>query len=571
MSASLAALLQALSDAELARLVPDSVFQRGVRLGADGAVSAFEHAQDGALSAAQGRVRGSDFTPYTVHLTHAAGSRLRGGCDCAYADDGSVCKHQIALALVWRASVAGDTLAGPPSEPKAPPAEPDWARFVCEQSAPALAAKLLDWAARVPELRRDLQAWQRAATPVGDAAAAKKVVTALLAAPPDLVEWRKVSAYVRKSQAVLGVLQGWTASDPAIALVAADWALTKLRRVWETADDSNGEIGGLMGELAVQWLAALQAAGAQPAAFGDKVERLWGVDDHHLFDQAPALAAMGPAAAARYGERVQAAWAHAQHSADQFGPRWQAKRRLQDFHRASGDPGAEIDLLRGSLRDEADHIDLIEALQHHARAREALQAAEAAHRKYPVQRRIEELLLKAYTDDGWDAEALALQRTAFDRQPSAAGYQAVLRAAQAAGHDAAAERERLWAVLDAKDGQTGGYLASWLGGVRLDIWAKEGRFDDALAWLQTPRNLSPETLRSFGLALPPTHDAAAAELFRRALALRMGQASSPYAEELRLVRLCVARLSAEAAALWLAWLKVEYRPKKRFIEGLVAL
>lgn len=574
MNAAAAALLQALSDAELATLAPASVVERGTALSRSRGVTGLTHAEDGAASTTQARVRASGGAPYTVQLSHSVGSRLRGGCDCRYAADGAVCKHQVAVALVWRASLATGSLDAPQgadaAPPTPPPREPDWMPFLRQQSAADLAAKLLHWAEQVPDLRRDLQAWQRASTPVADAAAAKKVVSALLAAPPDLVEWRKVAAYVRKAQAVLGVLQGWTATDPAMALVATDSALTKLRKVWEAADDANGEIGGLMRELAAHWLVALQAAGAQPAAFGDKVDTLWRDGTHGLFDKTAALAAMGPAATARYGERVQAAWALAQHERDDFGPRAGAKRRLRDYHLAVGDAAAHIELLRSSLAHAGDHIDLIEALQQLGRAREALQAAEAAHRLYPTQSRIEALLLQCYEADGWDAEALALRRLAFEREPSAARYQAVLNAAKAAGQDVAAERECLWATLDQQDGRVAGYLASWLGGVRLDIWAAEGRFDEALAWLSAPRNLSPETLRNFATCLPRAFDAQAVTLLKQALDLRMPQAGNPYAEELRLVQLAMARMAPEAGALWCAWLRVAYRPKKQFVDGLGA-
>jgi hypothetical protein len=46
-----------------------------------------------------------------------------------------------------------------------------------------------------------------------------------------------------------------------------------------------------------------------------------------------------------------------------------------------GDAAAHIELLRSSLAHAGDHIDLIEALQQLGRAREALQAAEAARRR----------------------------------------------------------------------------------------------------------------------------------------------------------------------------------------------
>ncbi len=571
------ALLAALTDNELKQHFGPVIYLRGLNLVIDQAVHGLSHAREGAVSAAQGRVTGSTADAYHVHLTHSVGSRLRGGCDCVYASGNLPCKHQAALAVAWRMALAGEALedvgpgtasAGQAAAPKASPPTPDWVTFLRAQPSHELADRLITWAGRLPELRRDLQAWHRAATPVADAAEAKKAVTAILAAPPNLYERRNVSAYVRKSHAVLGLLKGWTTSQPGIALAAADWALTKLRKVWETADDSNGEIGGLMGDLARAWLASLHAAGPQTASFGDKYFKLACADDHALFDHPAALAAMGPEAAKRYGDLLWAQWQQVKHSTDAYGPRGATRRQLIDHLQATGDGAAAIATLREGLHDESDHIALIQELQRQGKAREALQGAEAAHRLFPQQRYIEGLLLQAYEADGWDAEALALRRSAFERSPTADTYHAVLKAAQAAGQDVSAERERLWGVLRHLEARQGSYGFSWIGAVRLTIWADEGRFDEALAWLGSPHNLSPRELRRFALRLPEALRDTAADLLKRALAQQMADAKAPYREELDTVRDTLTRLQPAAAGPWLAWLKVEYRAKKRFVESL---
>ena len=131
-----------------------------------------------------------------------------------------------------------------------------------------------------------------------------------------------------------------------------------------------------------------------------------------------------------------------------------------------------------------------------------------------------------------------------------------------------AERERLWGVLKHLEARQGSYGFSWIGAVRLAIWADEGRFDEALAWLGSPHNLSPRELRRFALRLPEALRDTAADLLKRALAQQMADAKAPYREELDTVRDTLTRLQPAAAGPWLAWLKVEYRAKKRFVESL---
>jgi hypothetical protein len=529
-------LMAALSEQLLAQHFQPHILARGRALLDD--VWALQFSTTGAEQRAAGRVKGSQ-SPYSVMLCHAPGVRLRGSCGCVYAQDGKPCKHQAALALAWRQRVGDDGLASQTIGANAPPGEPG----------------------SDPAPNRALEA------PVAEAASAKKLISAALRPARDSHEWRRVGAYARKAQSVLGLLQAWTANHPSIALVGAEWALTQLRPIWEQADDSAGDLASLMTDLAAHWLAALQAAGPQPVAYANRYAKLLWADEHDLFDQASALQAMGPAAAARYGQMVQAHWeAQTPKSLSHQGEAWWARQRLLQHLRASGDSAGVLSLLRESLNDSDDHKTYIEALSAFGHPRQALQAAEAARRLFPQDRPLEALLIKAYEQDGWDQEALALRRAAFERNPDAAGYQAVLLAARAAGLDLVAERQRLWEVLDAKDAQgANSYIASWMGALRLQLWAHEGRWEEALNWLQKPHGLSREAQETFARALPPEHAEQSAELLKQVLHSAMQRATSPYTHELRLVNEILVRLSPQSGMLWLAWLRVEHRAKKRFV------
>jgi hypothetical protein len=300
-------------------------------------------------------------------------------------------------------------------------------------------------------------------------------------------------------------------------------------------------------------------------------------DAHQLFDQAAALTAMGPAAAARYGQLVQADWLACQPRPRSIGsPAWDTLRRLLSHLQASGDWPSELALRRANLDGVSDHLDLIERLQQTGHAREALQAAEHAHRLHGHHPSVQACLIAAYERDGWDEEALALRRQAFEREPSCAGYQAVLAAAQAAGQDLQTTREALWAVLDATAQQgSDSWTGVAIGQLRLQLWADEARWREALDWLEAHPawtvQFSTDALRDFARALPAEHHEAAAHLLKQALERAMARASSPYAAELRLVRDTLDCLQPPQRTLWLAFLKLQYRSKTRFVQGLVGL
>jgi len=91
-------------------------------------------------------------------------------------------------------------------------------------------------------------------------------------------------------------------------------SLYALCRSWAAmtqADDSNGEIGNLCRAIAAEWVAALQSAGAQPAAFGDTYLRVQLEDPFGCFDQRAAEDAVGRAALNRYRSALAEQWRQA--------------------------------------------------------------------------------------------------------------------------------------------------------------------------------------------------------------------------------------------------------------------
>ena len=76
------------------------------------------------------------------------------------------------------------------------------------------------------------------------------------------------------------------------------------------------------------------------------------------------------------------------------------------------------------------------------------------------------------------------------------------------------------------------------------------------------------TLETLARQLPPRQHAAAAQLLRRVFEQAMGNATSPYAKPLALVREILERLPPAERSAWLADLRARYKPKRNFIAGL---
>ena len=83
---------------------------------------------------------------------------------------------------------------------------------------------------------------------------------------------------------------------------------------------------------------------------------------------------------------------------------------------------------------------MVRLCEKHGRWREALAAAQAAHKQNPKSHLAEEALLRCYERDGWDTEAFALRKQRFWSHTRPEEWRALLKAAVAAKQDLAALR-----------------------------------------------------------------------------------------------------------------------------------
>ncbi len=556
-------LLTALSDAALRRASSAAIFQRGQAYARSDVVQVLEE-ETGQMPAARATVMGTQ--PYEVEVWVDEGE-LGGLCDCPHAEDGWFCKHQVALALVWRGRLGGElpvpdeaarkkmASATAPAAKRARTIEDRreaLAEFLRGQDAQVLVQRLLDMADRDGAIERELQQWRKLSELKRGAASLtelKALATQILASGRDFLDWRPTSAFAQRAADVLPLLAQTRARSAEDALTLG---LHALRRAWaamEQADDSDGDIGGLVRAIGDEWLEALRTAGARPAAFGESYLQLLLDDPMTSFDPAAAEAAMGDAARARFTRCLAERWraakdvvmaARAAHAAKVAEAR-RLRRREPYYDRSNerpaglfmlehlylahleddGDVDGALAVLREDLPDPVAYAAVTAFLERHGRLREAFANAEAALKAFPDDERLQVDMLRCFERDGWGQEALALRRLRFERWPSVEGYRDPLHAGALAGRDAEALRTEL-----------------------------------------------PGTLLTLARHLGTEHRAQRTELLRRVLARAMQTASSPYRGELQLVEEICGLLDPAARLAWLVSLRAEFKAKRNFVAGL---
>lgn len=602
-----AAWTAALSDAALRQASSAAVFQRGKAYARSCAVEVIAEDQlpEPALRAqVSGSGSGSGSEDYSTEVW-IENDRIAGACDCPNAADGWFCKHQVALALVWRGRLAdpepgsGNTGSTPARRLAREDPQQALDDFLHGQSADVLADKLLQLADHDPHIRRQLQQWRKLSSTLHDPVRdLKPLIDELLSPGHEFIEWGESAGYVNQAEPVLTLLQQTCARD---AAAAVDLSLHALRRSWAAlaqADDSDGEIGGLCQAIGDELVNALQSAGPQPARFGDTYLQLQLDDPFGCFDIGAAEAAMGDAALARYRQALAQRWRAAKDAvlaaraepAVKSGPhklriaaeeqRRKHEQGLQQLEylylaqlKAAGDIDAVIAVLREDLSNPRAHDRLLCFLEQHGRHREAAEQAERAYQLYPDDWQLQDGVLRHYERDGMPREALAVRRRQFEHKPSVASYQQVLKAGPAAGENTATLRfalldhlQRQEAVPRRSIAQASTYAPDVT--LRAAILGSEGNWTEACALVQPPAMCGEQVLTDIATHLPADQNPQAVALLLRVFAAVMPRSTSPYEEALALVRQIGERMDAHERSAWLAHLRLEYKTKRNFMRDL---
>ena len=603
----------ALCDASLRQASSAAIFQRGKAYATSGAVEVLDEdpMPEPALHA---RVTGTETYTAEVWIEDDA---VAGSCDCPNADDGWFCKHQVAVALVWRDRLAGHAVPTSASAPRGVSGEVKRARtaeekrqalqdFLHGQDVATLADKLLELADRDHDIGRELQQWRKASELINDPAELKTLINEMLAPGRGFIAWDESASYVRRAEAALPLLDQARRRD---AGAAAALCLHALRSAWgalQQADDSDGEIGGLCQAIGAEWLLSLKAAGPQMTSFGDVYLQVQLDDPFGCFDAAAAEAAIGEPAMTRYRSAIAERWRrtkdavlalkaeHAAKVANRKGRApiyertserdlnlWTLERLHLAQLEATGQTDEALAVPREDMSDAHAHSKVVSYLECHGRFREAFAQAEQGSKVFPDDWRLQDDLLRCYERDGWTAEALAMRRQQFERSPGVERYQLVLKAGLAAGQDVVALRQSLidfLAGLESKAMNRLPYSARHRSAavptgerdvsLRAEVLCVEGRWSEACALVQPPAVCRDGVLSRIARHLPPDQGDQALLLLLRVFNSTMRRSSSPYRDELAMVDEIGRRMDPARHTAWLAQLRTEFKAKRNFIREL---
>ena len=200
-------------------------------------------------TAASAIVRGSE--PYRVELrydaTRMGADTWRCTCDCPLGQDGETCKHIVATALRWEAALVGGTVDSDDATERPTSAGSSLAAFLREQSAEVLAERLIALADERPEVGRSLRFWMQTAR--ADTPQALRQALSAMIGSPGLLDSRGSTAFARRLDPLLELLHETLAADPARAVSACEYALSRLLRIYARSDDSGGAIGEQLAQL----------------------------------------------------------------------------------------------------------------------------------------------------------------------------------------------------------------------------------------------------------------------------------------------------------------------------------
>jgi hypothetical protein len=621
-------LVEALSDTALRSLAGKAVFGRAKDYVTSNAITVIAE-EGGAIPAIYAEIIGSDI--YLTEVSVRDGS-VGGGCDCPHAEDGMFCKHQVALAMVWRGLLGTQRSGGPRGFPAdASTASPILAdrtarlitkevaqlqameAFLNSRPVSELASKLMDLANRDAGIAKELNQWIRLDQPVASVAEHKSLVTEMLAVGRSFVPASQSSKYVQRAEAVLPLLDRALKTDPAGALVLTQHAMRRTWAAFQQVDDSYGNVGELCRSVAARWVSAVQANGPQPAAFGAAYLKLRLEDPFGCFDTEAVEGAMGAAALARFRQKLQETWrkakdevlAHRQAAGGRSASKYMAA--LHDVHtlsdsaqlftlermhlqqlEAQGDVEAALSVLKEDLNNSTDHVRVVLFLEQHGRMRDAFAHAEVTLKVFPDDWQVQDCALRAYERDGWTAEAFDLRKRRFRARPGPETYLAVLAAAGHAGHDVENTRKSILnaiaeheiALTHSRAQRTGhtrfGPQRLWGPGpnerdvsLRASLLCAENHWGEALQLVQPPAYCSEQVLEHIALHLGTAQWDQAVALLQRVLTSTMLRATSPYRRELDLVRKILARMGHDITRRhWLLHLASVHKAKRNFVRDL---
>jgi uncharacterized Zn finger protein len=421
---------EVLTESALRKMAGPKYFERGEEYCDAGAVRALE-TKDGVVSA---RVQGTH--TYKVRLRGESG-QLNSECSCPLGEEGTFCKHAVAVGLTW---LGQGKEGGSPG--KSQVSLEDIRGYLEKRDKKELVDLVADFAVQDARLFDRLAL--RAAQSGGAAPDLKRYRNALRKAIEirDFVDWNSAYDYSNKVEDAIETLRTLIGSGHARAVVdLAEYAWELLEESQNSMDDSGGHLTGLTELLEGIHHEACRQARLDPADVAARLFRLEVESGLGAFYDATERYAdiLGGEGKSDYERLARAAWKElpvlgpADKEERYTGRRYQLTSILERIAKRSGDPEALLEIKKRDLSRPWAFLEILEICQKSGRHDEALEWAERGVRTFDGYEGdgLREALSWEYHRRGRHEEAMDLAWRAFLDRPGLESYQASKKHADA--------------------------------------------------------------------------------------------------------------------------------------------
>ncbi len=361
---------------------------------------------------------------------------LQFECTCPYADDGSFCKHAVAVGLAW---LEGETAGKQTGKQTGKTGGPmvtldDVEQYLQQQSKPMLVSLLMEQVLDNDRLHERLLLKVARTTGAGiDINAFRRAIDRAID-HGGFVDYDEMDSYTAGIQDAVDSLEEVLKEGHADAVIElSEYALEQAEDAMNSVDDSDGELGGIIENLQELHHQACQQAKPDPEELAQRLfewelNGSWGTFSGAAGKYADVL---GPSGLAEYRQLAEAEWQRlpelkpGQDDPDRGGKRWRITSIMETLARQSGDLDALVAIKRRDLSTSYAYLQIAELYRDAQQYDQALEWAEqgmAAFANRPDQR-LRDFLAEEYHRRGRHDEAMALIWAQFTGHPALQYYQ----------------------------------------------------------------------------------------------------------------------------------------------------
>lgn len=544
-----ASALSDMDEEEILVLAGDAAFARGEAYFQDGRVRLTQSGTEALEAIAEGT------STYRLWLRSQDGG-LDWHCDCPAAADGSFCKHLVAAGLSWLAGVSGESGVCSSGD--------GLLEALRERSAEELATWLHEAALRDSglELRLRSRLGQHSKDEL------KSVVREAISTR-GFLDFHRTMEYASDLDGVLELLEGSIDADPVSTFELCEYAVKRLIRLYERADDSSGMLGDRVADLARLHARAVREAGAGGVELAGRLYRLKQKDEWNLFPLADYWDVLGAKGQAAYARRVEKAYqalpepSGGRRNRFLWGEAFQVTYQREELAEVQGDLETLIAIHSCDLSFPAAYERIIQACRDYGRELEAMHWAENGVKAHPDSAALRVLLAEELGRVGLEDEAVEMLFSAFRSWPNPGTWDQLKRVS---GGNWPAWREKALEAIASREYQRdddGRDVSE-----RLDFLLHDGDLSAAVKLARVYRAW-PGTLLRLAEAISTEYPGDAAAFYRRVIDVELEPAvSKRYPRIVRLMKRARACDPGPETEKWLEAIRSRYARRPSLIKRM---